>query len=240
MRLKNIKAVILKKREFMENDLIVVVLNDEGKRMDLVVKGAQNSGSRRKNHLELMNLISGTLYQGKTHLYLQSVRAEKSFHHLKSKFERIMKLSLMMEIIEKSVLENDPHPEIYELLLASLHTSNQKEINEASQEAALIKLAHYLGFLPNFKNCSLCHRALSEDQALWDQNAGTLSCSTCGKEHLSLLPLKYRKALDFFSKAPESECKKVILNAEELHALREFIPGLFLAHLDKPLKTLTF
>ena len=65
-RLKNITAIVLNKRDFMESDLFLTLLDDEGKRFEVLVKGAGSQKSRRRRHLERMNLIKGTLYEGKT------------------------------------------------------------------------------------------------------------------------------------------------------------------------------
>ncbi|MBU0981083.1 DNA repair protein RecO [Patescibacteria group bacterium] len=238
MRILSSTAIIIKKRDFLESDMIVTLLGSDGMRFEAIAKGALNGTSRRKNHIEIMNLISGTFFRSKNHIYLQTVQCESSFPTLKKNLEQIFSLSYILEIIEKTILENDPHPEIYSLLLETLTQANKEEISPNLIESTLIKLAKHLGFLPSFKSCSSCHKTLDEDTASWDPNSGTLHCASCGKEHFLHMPLKYRKALDFFQKAPRSECEKVFVNSEEKNVLKAFIPKLFESHMDSPLKSL--
>lgn len=238
MKTQNFTGIIIKKRPFLEKDLIVTVISSEGLRHDLLAKGA-NGRSKRKSHLELMNLIQGTFYEGKTKQYLQSVQCIKSFHKLKENLELIMKVNLILEIMNYTVLENDPHKTAFELLKNVLEEMNEKDPHKLSAEVALIKLAHELGFLPNFKECSTCHKQLTEDTAKWDGINGTINCASCASKTNQAFPLKFRKAFEFLKQSQQGEHRKIIFTDDESEIIQDFVPGLFTRHLNKPLKSLT-
>lgn len=237
MRHQNFKGIVIHKRQFMESDLFLTVLTESGEKLELLAKGA-NGKSRRKHHLELMNQIEGTFYEGKTHYYLQSVQCKQSFTHLKNDLQLILRMHMILEIINKTVMPEDPHPEIHQLLEETLHALNKKNTHELTPEITLIKLAHLLGFLPNFKECSSCHKLLTKDEAKWNQEQGTIQCKECSTELCEHMPLKYRKALDFFRRAPRSEYIKVSLKPEETHQIKNMLPNLFIKQLGAPLKSL--
>lgn len=224
----------------MESDLIITVLFDSGLAHELIAKGAGNGKSRRKSHIELMNLISGTFYEGKSNAYLQAIECQNSFHRLKENLETIMKTQLMLEIIQKTVLHSDPHPAIYELLHDTLQNLNQKSPHQLIHEIALTKLAHHLGFLPNFKECSSCHIHITEDNAKWDPGHNTLYCKHCAHTQHRAFPLKYRKALEFFRKSESKDLNKITIREDEHQILQEFLPNLFSIHFGQPLKTLSY
>ncbi len=234
--IQNLTGIILRKRTFGEKDLIITVLSSFGERSELVVKGANLPKSRRRAHLELMNLVQGTTYQGSHHVYLQNVHVKNSFTHLKENVSTVLRLTIFLEILERGLMEKDAQPEIFALLAETLESLNKRS-HPFLPEAALIKLAHLLGFLPSFKQCNACHLTL-EEEAHWDQEAGTLSCTNCRKDHHRPLPLKYRKAFEFFRRASTEDCRKVQLQEEEADTLREWIPSFFTLHLDRPLKSL--
>lgn len=234
--IQNLSGIILRRREYGEKDLMLTVLSSRGDRLDLVVKGANIPNSRRRSHLELMNLIEGSTYQSAHNLYLQNVHVKNSFTHMKENVDTVFRLAVFLEILDRSLQEKDPQPEIYALLEETLQSLNEAH-HAFLTEVALIKLAHLLGFLPSFKQCNLCHESLLEE-AHWDQEAGTLSCTGCRKEHHRPLPLKYRKAFEFFRRASTEDCRKVDLQTDEAETLREWIPSFFSLHLDRPLKTL--
>lgn len=245
MRNHNLTGIIIHKRNFMEADLILTVLTEEGTKIELLAKGASGR-SRRKSHLELMNQIEGTFYEGKTHAYLQSVQCKTSFNNLKKDLQLILQMHIVLEIINKTVPENDPQPEVYKLLNETLTSLNQIDPHELTTEITLIKLANLLGLLPNFKECSSCHKFLTEDEAQWDKEHSTVFCSSCFENadisdlanNYQHIPLKYRKAVEFFRVASQEQYKKVTLKPEEKHELKTLVPHLFTKHLGAPLKSL--
>lgn len=237
-QIENINGIILRKRVFMEQDLIVTVLANDGLKHELIVKGAGTGKSKRRAHLETMNQIQGTLYHSRTNIYLQNVQCIASFVHLKGKLELLIHVQLILEIIDKTVMENDPHPEIHTLLQSTLELLNKKDVHSFTIEIALIKLAHHLGFLPDFKECSICNHAIEDNSAHWNSSRGTLECKDCS-EIENPFPLKYRKALEFFRRADEREWRQIHLKEVEASNLKAMLPNLFTIHIDRPLKTLS-
>ena len=98
--IQNLSGIILRRREYGEKDLMLTVLSCAGDRLDLVVKGANIPNSRRRSHLELMNLIEGTTYQSTHNLYLQNVQVKDSFTHLKENVNLVFRLAVFLEILE--------------------------------------------------------------------------------------------------------------------------------------------
>lgn len=238
--IQNFKGLILRKRPFTENDGIVSLLTEDGFRHDAIVKGLHANTSKRRSHLEVMNWVQGTLYQSKSNMYLQDVRCESSFPTLKNDWDKLMAGQLLLEITEKSLMENHAHPEIYELLLNTFSQLNSENCAKATLSTALTKLAQELGILPSFKQCSLCHHKIETDEAFWHSEAGTLSCQSCAPTHAKHLPLRYRKALEFFRSHSFKESLQVQLSPQDQSSLEYFLPELFTTHLHYPLKSLSW
>lgn len=226
-------GIVLRKKEWGERDLLLTVLSEEGKCQEIVVKGGGSGRSRRRSHLELFNWIEGTVYHSARRHYLQEVQLKQSWHNLKEELDLVFRLSVFLEIAGRSLQAEERYPEVYHLLLRTLQDLNCKA-SSFLPEIALIKLAHYLGYLPSFKECSHCHRLLHEE-AHWDLEAGLLSCSDCKQKQGTVLPLKYRKAFEFFKVARHQDCEKVHLSTEEQESLKEWIPHFFNPYLDRPL-----
>lgn len=234
--ISNLTGIILRKQDWGDKDLRLTVLSETGERLELIVKGANLPGSKRRAHCELMNLIEGTVYQSTKNLYLQNVQAKNSFLHFKENIDHVFRLSVFLEILDRCLQPQEPEASVYALLHETLLHLNQAS-NPFIPEVAMIRLAHILGFLPSFKNCHSCHEAILEE-AHWNQEAGTLACKDCRTHEGRSLPLKYRKAFEFFRNARLEECERVQLSTEETQILREWIPNFFSVHLDRPLKSL--
>jgi DNA repair protein RecO len=166
------------------------------------------------------------------------VQCEKSFLNIKNDLDRILHMQVMLEIIEKTVLPEDPHPEVFQILHNNLEEMNKKIIQKVTPEASLIQLAHVLGFLPSFKHCSNCHAAITDDKAAWNKQNSTLSCNKCQSDQCVHLPLKYRKALEFFRTARAQDYQRLQLKEDEHAHIKAFLPKLFTRQIDRPLKSL--
>lgn len=236
--ISNLTGIIIKSKEWGEKDLLLSVLSEEGERLDLVVKGAGQGKSKRKGHLELMNLIKGTVYQSSHQSYLQTVECQNSYFQLKQNFEKVFQVYVLLEVIDQSSLPENPDPELYQLLENTLAHLNQKKSSPLGAEIGLIKWGEALGILPSFRNCGVCHKNLSED-AHWNPEKEVLHCKDCAHPQGELFPLKYRKALEFFKNASFHECNAILFEKEEILKLRELIPYLLRGHLLRPLKSLT-
>ncbi|MFT7183899.1 MAG: DNA repair protein RecO (recombination protein O) [Oceanicoccus sp.] len=237
-RLRNLTAIVLRKRDLMERDLFITIMDDEGNCFDVVVKGAGSQKSKRRRHLERMNLIKGTLYEGKTHLYLQDVQCQSSHVALKDNLDSIMQASVLLELIERCILPNDPHPQIYKLVSETLEMMNKKDVQDHLLEISLIQLANHLGFLPNFKECSQCHFDKTQEDLYLDKTHGTLHCKDCNPSGPPL-PMKYRKAIEFFKRTQITNTQEIKFEKGEQTELRELILELFQPQLHSPLKSLS-
>ncbi len=235
-RTQSFTGIVLKKRPFFEDTPLITILTNEGFKIECIAKGLDSSKSKRRAHVECLNLVSGTLYESRSQSYLQEVICLKSHSALKDQLELLLRMQVVLEIIDRSVFEGDAHPEIYTLLENSL-----AELNEAPHplllEATLIRLAHLLGFLPSFKRCAHCHQDIVEDKAHWNDEDQTLHCENC-KERRDPFPLKYRKILEFFREESLNRAHLIRLSKEEHETLRSFLPKLFLNHMNQPLKSL--
>lgn len=236
--IKNVTGIVIKQKVWGESDLLVSLLSEDGERLDLVVKGAGNGKSKRRSHIELMNQIKVTVYDSARHSYLQTVECQESYFHLKRDFERVFQVYVLLEVIEQSTLPENADPKLYELLEATLSHLNQKNVLSLGAEIGLVKWGEALGILPSFRTCGECHKSM-ETTARWNHDKQVLLCEECAHPQSEELPLKYRKALEFFKSASFHECSSLIFQDEEVVKLRELIPYLLRGHLERPLKSLT-
>lgn len=224
-KIRNVRGIVIKTRPFMENDMCVAVITEEGEKLDLIVKGARSKTSRRKGHLELLNFISATVYESKHNSYLQTVRCENPFFHLKNSYFNIFSICRMIEIINSRVLEEDLQPEIYDLLLETMNLLNSEKSHFFTVDFALLKLADILGHLPSYKNCGTCHRI--EERMYMSESSNALNCENCKHPADAAIELKYRKAMEFFREAGLSALQKISLSEEESEFLKNIIEKLF-------------
>ena len=249
--LQNFTAIVLSRKQFGENDLLSSLITNEGQVLKVILKGGGRPASRRRAHVEPANLVTGTVYSaraedavctagsaaGRHFVYAREIKSEKSFTNLKSNFEKIEKTQNLLKTIENCLYENHPEKEIFNLLLETLTELDSPASAPLTIEIATIKLLNALGLLPNFKECSACHKAVKES-ALWLSSDKTLYCESCHtankgdrtiesvQSQSAELETKYRKALEFFRANPISSSRCLRLCLEEETKLKSIILSL--------------
>ncbi len=234
--IRNLTGIVLHKKDWLEQDLRLVVLTDEGERLDLIVKGA-GKRSRRRSHLEVMNLIEGTVYHSRQNLYLQTVSCTHSFSRLKDQLELCLSAQVLLEVLDRSTQPENPEPILFELLHESLKAMEHGSNPNLVLDIALVKLSDALGYLPSLKQCGHCATPLTEEEA-WQHHAGFLACASCHSEESTPFPHKYRKAIEFFRTASFDACSRLLLTQEEHGGLREWSPRFLSRELGGPIKML--
>lgn len=231
----NITGIVLHKKEWLEQDLRIVVLTNQGERLDLIVKGA-GKRSRRRSHLELMNLIEGTVHHSRHNAYLQTVSCVHSFSRLKDQLELCLSAQVLLEVLDRSTQPENPEPILFELLHESLKAMEDGSNPNLVLDIALVKLSDALGYLPSLRHCGHCATSLTEEEA-WQHHAGFLACTYCHSSESTPFPHKYRKAIEFFRTASFETCSRLLLTQEEYGGLREWSPRFLSRELGKPIKT---
>lgn len=234
-RIENINGIVIKIREFMENDLSISIFADNGKRYDLIVKGARSGKSRRRQHLELFNLVQAVVYKSRSNYYLESIESVDTFHKLKNDYASLMHGYKLLEIVEKSLQINDPMPEIYDHFLDTLKNITQ------TYNINMVKISDILGFLPSLRNCSNCHRDFKTEEFYINHDSGLVFCALCSQKesesgfymmnNIEKIELKYRKAIEYFRSSPRRDCKHIQMNENDNEKITHLLDKMLSRHL---------
>lgn len=81
--MNTINSLIIKKRNYHENDLIITLISQGGKQ-ECIAKSALKSTSKKSSKLDILNLIRATIVEGRVHKILTEVNLLDSFSNLKS------------------------------------------------------------------------------------------------------------------------------------------------------------
>lgn len=222
-RLLSLHALTLKKRPLGEKDLLVKVLTHEGVLQNLILKGAGVGSSKRRGHVDGLNLIQGLIRKKGDYHYLQNVVCLHSFPELKQDLDKVLLAGELLHLTELHLKGAQPHPEIYTLLIETLTVLNTVTPSPLFTEMVKAQMAHHLGLLPNFHHCGRCHRFLEEETAFKAPN-DLLLCQNCSENRIEeAIESKYRKALEFFRKTSIKNCPSFQVSMEEEHRLKNLI-----------------
>lgn len=189
------------------------------------------------------------LFSNRGYYDLNSGEVKKSFYSLGEDLDKYMYSSFALELAEKMLPEEMPHPAMLDLILAFLNSMERKKSGYMTTVLAFeIKALAIMGALPGLKECSICGKKRDPERKKGEPAAfsipdGGIICRDCLKkktdnfEYNSPVRLIYTPKFDivniitYFLKKPVSAFDTVALNrgvAEELQRIvREYISYYF-------------
>ncbi|NCP16986.1 DNA repair protein RecO [Candidatus Kuenenbacteria bacterium CG_4_9_14_3_um_filter_39_14] len=145
----NLKAIILKRQDFREDDLLIAVYSKEKGKAILQAKGAKKILSKLAGHLEPVTLSYLNITYGKQIDQLIGAQIIKSYAKIKSDIQLTAYAYYFIELIDRLTKEDHADQNIFQLLEKSLDflNANQGELKIARISFGY-KLLHFLGFNP--------------------------------------------------------------------------------------------
>jgi DNA repair protein RecO len=156
----NLTAIILKRQDFKDDDLLITTYSEEKGKLILQAKGAKKIRSKLAGHLEPITLSRLNITLGKNIDQLIGAQIIKSYAQLKNNLKALGYANYFIELIDSLTHENHPDKNIYELLEKSLNYLNT-EIHPKQSKGSItlllarisfgFKLLYLLGFNPSHK-----------------------------------------------------------------------------------------
>jgi DNA repair protein RecO (recombination protein O) len=180
-RVYRTRAIILKRREQGEADRVITLFTPEyGKRV-VIAKGVRKPTSRKAGHLEPFAHASLMLAKGKTWDVITSAQTVTSFRKLREDLDLTAYAYYFCELLDAFVQEEDPHPELYDLLLTAfrrLEMSSNPSLTARWYELALLQHA---GFAPQLFTCVQCGERIQPVTNYFSHERGGVLCPQHGE-----------------------------------------------------------
>ena len=152
----NTPAIVLRRIEFGDNDLIVTLFTPTGGKTSAIAKSAKKSVKRFPGILEPFSLLDVVLSskKGKGLPVLQEAFLEEPFFRIREDIIKTAYASYWAELIVLWMAEDAPQAELYQLML---HVLAALDRNETPVEVLSIlfqmRFLSMAGFRPNFDHC---------------------------------------------------------------------------------------
>lgn len=178
-------AILLRRLDYGDFDLILTFLSLERGKISLIAKSAKKSTKRFGGILELFSLIEivGSSGRGRGLPILQEAMLQSSFSTIRDDIEKTAYASYWCELINKWVEENRKEAHLYHLLK---HVLGQLDSGAAvAAELAILfqmRLLNLSGHKPNLKQCAQCQKHLESfrrDRVVFDIARGGILCDAC-------------------------------------------------------------
>lgn len=174
-------ALIISRKDYRENDLLVNLYSQEKGKQTLLVRGAKKFKSKLASHIEPLTVSEILIINTKSLNYLASAKSKETFSLIKSSYTKLALAGKVLNIFNQSVKENEADRKLFNFLVLWLKKLElaKKEDLEYLFLLFMIRFLDILGYLPNFTNCQKCQKKLISGQQIFSFSSGSLLCRNC-------------------------------------------------------------
>jgi DNA repair protein RecO (recombination protein O) len=178
-------AILLRRIDYGDFDLILTFLSLQRGKISLIAKSAKKSTKRFAGILELFSLLDVVANTGRGHglPVLQEAVLKSPFSAIRSDIKKTAYASYWCELIHKWLEENQKQIHFYYLLKYVLDQLDSGTAAAAELSVLFqMRLLYFSGHRPNLLQCARCRKtleAIEAHQVVFDITKGAILCDGC-------------------------------------------------------------
>lgn len=152
-------CIVLKKTKLKEADLILTMLDTEGKQVRGVARGARKPGNKRFGaRLEPFSVVELQLYPGRSLESITEVVCKQPNAAVREDLDRSSAAALMAELVEKFTRDGELDERVFAMLQAALERIGSLDAGGSLVIALafILKALSAMGLRPSLHHCALC------------------------------------------------------------------------------------
>lgn len=175
------EAVVLKTLNHGDTSKIITLYSRDMGRLKLIAKGIRSPKSKAAGLFQPTRHLQVVYYE-KANKELQLFKSGElinGFFGLENDFDRLTLAQVVVELVERSVEDEEPHPALFDLLVDTLtHLSNKETPSSLAYWHFHLALLTELGYRPHVNQCSECGETFAAEAYLGAQHS-QLECTNC-------------------------------------------------------------
>ena len=145
------EAIVLARRNFSEADRILSVFSKGHGRITLIAKGVRRPSSRKRGHIEVFNRIKFQAEKGRGMGMMTEAEIIDSFESIRKDLKRVALAYYFMEVIGRTIHEEEKNMELYDLLLKYLENLKEEKKLYSLRKNFVYQVLTIQGFWPKGK-----------------------------------------------------------------------------------------
>lgn len=229
------EGIVLKEIRYKDTSKIINVFTKEYGRISIMARGAYRPKSKIMATTQPFSYNEYNLHKGRNFFYLNQGNLLNSFYNIREKMERVAYGCYMLELIEKSLPEEQEHEKLFLLLKKGLRIlENLDEDFIKFIISYELKFISFLGYKPYLQTCVLCKNNNMKSIKFSIENGGII-CSNCfNKSPFSFyIDEETYLAINKFLYTTLEEACKVVLPYKSLYKLHETLVEYILYNIDR-------
>lgn len=188
-RVYKTNALVLKRISVGETDRILTLFSREYGKISAIAKGARRSTSRLAAATEPFTHCRMLLAVGQNLDVLTQGEVREAFPELRSDLTKISYASYFVELVNASLEERQPNPDLFDLLLSALYILQRADYPELVARMFELQALRILGYLPELRHCVRDAAPLRGAGLGFSPSRGGALCPRCAAETPGTLPM---------------------------------------------------
>lgn len=228
-------AIVLKRRDFRENDQMITLYTREKGKITALARGVKKITGKNSAFLEPFFYVEAEVVPGKDVHHLAKAIGLESYKNVRASLEKSLAAGRVVALVDRLVEDGERDAKIFSLLQHWLDFVNVHDFSVSYLYGFLARLFKIIGFAPSLDKCVVCGKPRAEkvSKLFFSLTHGGIVCADCrGKSHESAFaPLSLADALawsaflrDDITGWPaeiSAPLKKLLMNFCEFHGERK-------------------
>ena len=241
-------AILLRRIDFGDYDLVLTFFTLHNGKISTIAKSAKKSTKRFSGTLELFSVIDIVCNLGRRNRLpvLTEATLKQPFSKIRSSIKKTAYASYWSELINSWMEQNQRQTRLYRLLYHALEGLNLGLVHEEAVSILFqMRFMSIAGLAPNLEYCCICRietEQMGKAKVGYSLEKGGLVCGTCAtgmqqKQHLSVGTIKQ---LQWIGGRDLNRASRVKFNRQTLKEGLDFLEAFVPYHLGKEPRSLTF
>lgn len=175
----NSPVIIIKSSDYGEADKLVTLFSEQHGKLRAIARGIKKPKSSLRACVQPFCYSRLHFYRGRDLDLITQGRLLEFFGDSRENLERTLYSVYLMEMLDKSLLDRMPMPELFRLTLYALESINQIGVNPLLIRSFELNLAIHLGYRPVLNQCVSCGN--SGSLTGFSLAEGGMICRECAK-----------------------------------------------------------
>lgn len=174
------RGIVLRSYKLGESDKILRIMTREHGKRSAVARGVRKTGSRFGGRLEPLTCASLLMHRGRNMDTVKQVEILTSFRGIREDLDLFVNGSAMAELVDNIAVEQEPHPELFDLLWLALRLMLEHPERAAFVRAFFeFEVMSASGFELMLSRCAACGGEVGVGQTSFSLHLGGYVCERC-------------------------------------------------------------
>lgn len=229
------EGIVLKELRYRDTSKILSIYTRKYGKVSVMARGAYKPRSRIIANTQPFSYNEYQLYKGKSFYYLNQGDILDSFYSIREKIERVAYGQYMLELMDKSIPEEQENEKLFMLLLKGLQVLSS--LNKGFLKFIIayeLKFISFLGYRPFLDKCVICGNP-DINNIKYSIEDGGIICSNCFSKDPLYMDMNNEMAGAICSLlySPLEETSEIIIAKDSLYRLHDIMVKYILYNIDR-------